>query len=121
MRDHPTGLGVVNLRTKQMKIEAQTPSGSGLWHVNGSYDGRWLVGDDFSRNVYLIDRSNGKMIMLSTGHKETAADHTHPTFNPEGTRILIQSAMLAADDRSLDICTIPVPKTWLDRKDRKPH
>ncbi|MGO9114489.1 MAG: hypothetical protein ACLP9L_35175 [Thermoguttaceae bacterium] len=115
-RDHPTGLGVVNLRTKQMKIEAQTPSGSGLWHVNGSCDGRWLVGDDFSRSVYLIDRSDGKMIMLSTGHKQTAADHTHPTFNPEGTKVLIQSAMLAADNRSLDICTTPVPKAWLDRK-----
>jgi oligogalacturonide lyase len=115
-RGHPTGLGVVNLRTKQMKIEAQTPSGSGLWHVNGSYDGRWLVGDDFSRSIYLIDRSTGKMITLSTGHKQTAADHPHPTFNPEGTKILIQSAMLAEDNRSLDICTIPVPKTWLDRK-----
>ena len=103
-----------------MKIEAQTPSGSGLWHVNGSYDGRWLVGDDFSRSVYLIDRNTGEVILLSTGHKQTAADHTHPTFNPEGTRILIQSAMLAADDQSLDICTIPVPKNWLDRKDRKP-
>jgi oligogalacturonide lyase len=37
----------------------QTP-GSGLWHVNGSADGRWAVGDDFSRGIYLIDRHTRK-------------------------------------------------------------
>lgn len=115
MRTHPTGLGVINLRTGLMRIEAQTPTGSGLWHVNGSYDGRFLVGDDFSRSVYLIDRKTSEMVMLSTGHKETAADHTHPIFNPSGTEILIQSAMIAADNRSLDLCVIPVPKNWLGR------
>jgi oligogalacturonide lyase len=115
-RLHPTGLGVINLRTNLMRIEAQTPTGSGLWHVNGSYDGRFLVGDDFTRNVYLIDRKTSEMILLSTGHKQTAADHTHPIFSQDGTKILIQSAMLAPDNRALDICVIPVPKSWLDRK-----
>jgi oligogalacturonide lyase len=56
-REKPTGLGIVNLRTKEMTIIGQTKSGSGLWHVNGSADGRWAVGDDFSRSVYLIDRN----------------------------------------------------------------
>jgi oligogalacturonide lyase len=115
MRTHPTGLGVVNLRTGLMRIEAQTATGSGLWHVNGSYDGRWLVGDDFIRSVYLIDRHTSEMVMLTTGHKETAADHTHPIFNRAGTEILIQSAMIAPDNRSLDICVVPVPKAWLGR------
>ena len=55
-REKPTGLGIVNLRTREMTIAGQTPSGSGLWHVNGSADGRWAVGDDFARNIYLIDR-----------------------------------------------------------------
>ena len=99
-----------------MRIVAQTPSGSGLWHVNGSADGRWAVGDDFSRSVYLIDRHTGEMIMLSTGHKATAADHTHPSFNADGTKIEIQSAMLSEDNRSMNICIIPVPKSWLNRK-----
>ena len=114
-REKPTGLGVVNLRTREMRIIAQTPSGSGLWHVNGSADGRWAVGDDFARNIYLIDRHTGEMLLLSTGHKPTAADHPHPTFNADGTKIEIQSAMLSDDNRSMNICIIPVPEIWLKR------
>jgi|WetSurMetagenome_2_1015567.scaffolds.fasta_scaffold00003_43 oligogalacturonide lyase len=115
-REHPTGLGIVNLRTKEMTIAGQTPSGSGLWHVNGSGDGRWAVGDDFSRGIYLIDRHSREMILLSTGHKMTASDHPHPTFNADGTKIEIQSAMLSEDNKSLNICVIPVPEAWLKRK-----
>jgi len=114
-REKPTGLGIVNLRTREMRIIAQTPSGSGLWHVNGSGDGRWAVGDDFARNIYLVDRHTGEMMLLSTGHKATAADHPHPTFNADGTKIQIQSAMLSGDNRSMNICIIPVPEAWLKR------
>ncbi len=114
-REKPTGLGIVNLRTRQMIIIGQTPSGSGLWHVNGSGDGKWAVGDDFSRGIYLIDRHTKEMILLSTGHKPTAADHPHPSFNADGTKIEIQSAMLSSDGRSMNICIIPVPEEWLKR------
>ncbi len=115
-RAYPTGVGVVNLRTREMRIEGQTESGSGFWHVNGSPDGRWLVGDDFARNLWLIDRHTGERLLLTTGHKATAADHPHPTFNAESTRIEIQSAMLSKDDRALNICVVPVPKKWLKRQ-----
>ena len=98
-----------------MIIAGQTESGSGLWHVHGSPDGRWAVGDDFSRSLYLIDRNTREMVMLTTGHKITAADHLHPTFNREGTKIQIQSAMLSEDDRSINIVIVPVPESWLKR------
>jgi oligogalacturonide lyase len=114
-REKPSGLAIVNLRTREMTIAGQTPSGSGLWHVHGSSDGRWAVGDDFSRSVYLIDRKTREMTMLTTGHKTTAADHPHPTFNADGTRIQIQSAMLSEDGRSMNICIVPVPEAWLKR------
>ncbi len=114
-REKPTGLGIVNLRTREMTIAGQTESGSGLWHVNGSEDGRWAAGDDFSRSIYLIDRNTREMIMLTTGHKTTASDHPHPTFNAAGTKIEIQSAMLSDDNRSMNICVIPVPESWLKR------
>jgi oligogalacturonide lyase len=114
-REKPSGLAIVNLRTREMTIAGQTPSGSGLWHVHGSSDGRWAVGDDFSRSVYLIDRKTREMVMLTTGHKTTAADHPHPTFNADGTRIQIQSAMLSEDGRSMNICIVPVPEAWLKR------
>jgi len=114
-REKPTGLAIVNLRTREMTIAGQTKSGSGLWHVHGSSDGRWAVGDDFSRSLYLIDRKTNEMMMLTTGHKETAADHLHPTFNSNGTKIQIQSAMLSEDNRTMNICIVNVPKEWLKR------
>ena len=115
-REKPTGLGIINFRTREMTIVGQTASGSGLWHVSGSPDGRWAVGDDFARGIYLIDRKTSEMILLSAGHKTTAADHPHPTMSPDGTRIQIQSAMLSEDGKSMNICIIPVPEEWLKRK-----
>ena len=117
--DHPTGVGIVNLRTREMRIVGQVPVGDpgrSIWHVNGSPDGRWAVADDFQYRTWLIDRHNGEMILLAdNGHKTTAADHQHPTFSADSTRIEIQSAMLSENGRSLNICVIPVPKAWLAR------
>ncbi|MHB9055407.1 MAG: hypothetical protein ACYC2P_04540 [Paludibacteraceae bacterium] len=115
-REKPTGFGIVNINTREMQIVGQTPSGSGFWHVGGSSDKRFAIGDDFARNIYLIDRNTHEMLLLSAGHKPTAADHPHPTFNADGTKIVIQSAMLSKDNRSMNICVIPVPEKWLKRK-----
>lgn len=114
-REKPTGLGIVNLRTNEMRIAGQTRSGSGLWHVHGSPDGRWAVGDDFARDLYLIDRKTDEMMLLTAGHKPTARDHVHPTFSRDSTRIQIQSAMLAEDDRSMSICIVYLPEDLLER------
>ena len=120
-REKPTGLGVVHLRSREMTVAGQIPYGSGFWHVGGSPDGRFLVGDNFARDIYLIDRRTHEMRLLSTGHKTTARDHPHPTFCPDGTRIEIQSAMLAEDGRSMNICVIPVPEEWLRRETAEPR
>ncbi|WP_293501182.1 hypothetical protein [Roseateles sp.] len=114
-REKPTGLAIVNLRTREVSLVGQTPSGSGLWHVHGSPDGRFAVGDDFGRSLYLINRKSREMMLLTTGHKTTARDHPHPTFSPDGRKIQIQSAMLAADGREMNICIVPVPNAWLER------
>lgn len=118
-RERPTGLGIVNLRTGEMRMAGQTRSGSGLWHVHGSPDGRWAVGDDFERSLYLIDRRTDEMQLLSAGHKPTARDHVHPTFSPDGSKVQIQSAMLSEDDRSMNICIVYLPEAWLARDYRE--
>ena len=115
-REKPTGLGIVNIKTREMTIAGQIPYGSGFWHVTGSPDGRFVAGDNFAREIYLIDRHSHEMILLSAGHKPTARDHPHPTFKPDGTEIEIQSAMLSEDGKSMNICIIPVPEKWLKRK-----
>ena len=115
--EHPTGVGIVNLRTRQMRIVGQVPewsSGRSDWHVAGSSDGRWAATDDFTYQVWLIDRHSGEMNLLA-GSQKTGADHIHPTFNADGTKIEIQSALISKDNRSLNIAIVPVPKTWLKR------
>jgi oligogalacturonide lyase len=116
---HPTGVGIVNLRTREMRIVGQVPLGDpgrSIWHVNGSADGRWAAADDFRYRLWVIDRHTGQMMLLaSMGEKTTAADHIHPTFSADGTKIEIESAMLSADNRSLNICVVPLPKSWLAR------
>ncbi|MBQ7214163.1 MAG: hypothetical protein IJS25_06490 [Bacteroidales bacterium] len=114
-REYATGIATVNLRTREFILEGQIPFGSGFWHVAGSVDGNWVAGDDFARNIYLVDRHTHELIHLSAGHKETASDHPHPTFKPDGTAIEIQSAMLQEDGRSRDICIIKMPQYLLDR------
>lgn len=114
-REYATGLGVANMRTREFKIEGQIPFGSGFWHVAGSSDGKWVAGDDFARNIYLINRKTNELIHLSAGHKETAGDHPHPTFKPDNTEIEIQSSMLQDDGRSMDICIVKIPQTMLGK------
>ena len=115
--EHPTGVGIVNLRTREMRIVGQIPAwskGRSDWHVAGSADGRWAASDDFQFEVWLYDRHNGEMNLLAGPQKE-GADHIHPTFNADGTKIEIQSALISRDNRSLNICVVPVPKTFLNR------
>jgi len=114
-REKPTGLGIVNINTREITIAGQIPYGSGFWHVSGSSDGRFVVGDNFARELYLIDRHTHEMMLLTAGHKQTAENHPHPTFSPDGTRIEIQSAMLSEDGRSMNICIVPIPDEWLKR------
>jgi oligogalacturonide lyase len=114
--EHPTGVAIVNLRTREMRIVGQVPAwskGRSDWHVAGSEDGRWAASDDFQYEVWLYDRHSGEVNLLA-GPQKTGADHIHPTFNREGTKIEIQSALISKDNRSLNIC-VPVPKTFLNR------
>jgi len=115
--EHPTGVGIVNLRTREMRIAGQVPAGSAGhsdWHVAGSSDGRWAACDDFAYEVWVFDRHNGQSTLLA-GPQKTGADHIHPTFNGDNTKIEIESALISKDNRSLNICVVPMPKSLLNR------
>lgn len=113
LREKPTGIAVVNLRNRQMKllgqIEEDMGNGQlgGYWHCNGSPDGRWAVGDTFKGSIYVINRTTGENILLTTGHV-MKPDHTHPIFSPDGKRILIQSGMLSGG-KNLNLIAFDAP------------
>ena len=113
-KEYPTGMAVVNMRTREFTMEGQV-DGDNFWHVAGSQDGNWVAGDDFARELWLVDRHTKERILLTAGHKTTARDHVHPTFKPDGTEIEIQSAMLSEDGRSMNICIVRLPQYLIDR------
>jgi oligogalacturonide lyase len=110
LREKPTGIAVVSLRTKQMKLLGQVEEDmgngtwGGFWHCNGSPNGRWAVGDTFKGSVYAINRQTGERILLTTGHR-MRPDHTHPIFSKDSKRVLIQSGMLT-NGKALNLMTV---------------
>ncbi|MDR2674247.1 MAG: oligogalacturonate lyase family protein [Opitutaceae bacterium] len=114
LREHGTGIAVVNLRTREMKllgqVEEPMPNGTkgGFWHCNGSPDGRWAVGDTFLGSVYAINRATGKRTLLTAGHK-MRPDHTHPIVSPDSKRVAIQSGLLT-DGKALNIMVVSLPE-----------
>lgn len=134
LRKAPTGILVVNLRDDTVEHLGQIPiegfartelsnfkdpnipqdrtSTGGYWHNGVSYDGRWAAGDDFDGNVWLIDRKTNKRTLLTSGHR-MRPDHAHPSFSPDGKRILVQSGMLA-DGKRLALAVVPVEEAARD-------
>jgi oligogalacturonide lyase len=114
LREKPTGIAVINLRNKQMKllgqIEEDMGNGQqgGFWHCNGSPDGRWAVGDTFKGSIYVINRETGTRTLLTTGHR-MKPDHTHPIFSRDSKRVLIQSGLLT-DGKALNLMVVHVPE-----------
>jgi len=114
LREKPTGIAVINLRDRQMKIIAQIDEDmgdnlkGGYWHCNGSPDGRWAVGDTFKGSVYAINRRTGENVLLTTGHM-MKPDHTHPIFSADSKRILIQSGLLSGG-KNLNLMVLDAPE-----------
>lgn len=125
LRQRPSGIMVVNLRDGTVENLGQPdsyynsskperysdpniPTGvrlGGFWHNAVTYDRRFAASDDFDGNIHLIDRKTGNRTLLSTGHR-MRPDHAHPSFSPDGSRLLIQSGMLT-DGQRLSLMTVP--------------
>jgi hypothetical protein len=48
-------IAIVNIKTREITIAGQIPYGSGFWHATGSPDERFAAGDNFAREIYLIE------------------------------------------------------------------
>jgi len=89
MRHKPHGAASVGRRDgAAVVVHNQYP----YWHVVGSPDLKYAVADTFAGELWLINIAEGKRKLLTRGHRPPEArPHPHPSFSPDGKRILFCS------------------------------
>ena len=102
LRKQASGIVRINLRTDDVELIGQVELekdrqaidgqlvGRGFWHCNASRDNKWAAGDTFGGNVWLINVQTGERHWLVSDTK-MKPDHAHPSFSPDGTKVLFQS------------------------------
>lgn len=123
LKKKPSGIFSINLRNGHVRVLGQVLSNdmnpelkaipaeaNSFWHCNGSSDGKWAVGDDFTGNITLINTRTGQMHLLTTGHV-MKPDHAHPYFSTDNKRVLIQSGRLSEGKR-LNLMVVDIPEGW---------
>lgn len=107
LRTKATGLFSINVHTNKVQVLGQLDYGSGFWHCGGTSDGKWAASDNFEGEVYLINCRTGERTLLTADHK-MKPDHTHPSFSPDNTRVLIQSGHVS-NGKKLDLMIVNIP------------
>lgn len=88
MLKKPYGIAYITLEDRALHILNQRK----YWHVGGSPDGKWAVGDTFNGEIYLINGDTGEAKLLTQGHRPRGATvHPHPSFSPDGSSVLFCS------------------------------
>lgn len=82
-------IGQVEMEKDRCAIDGQLV-GRGFWHCNASRDNRWAAGDTFGGNVWMMNVATGERHWLVSDTK-MRPDHAHPSFSPDGTKVLFQS------------------------------
>ncbi len=94
-KEQPHGIFSVNAETNAVTHHIEYPA----WHTHGSPNRRWIMGDDFGRNIWLIDPRSGERTLLSQGHKgEGFNTHPHASFTPDSAGIVFNSSKNGHED-----------------------
>lgn len=94
-KEKPHGIAVVRRDSGDMRILCQYPA----WHTQGSPNGNWLLGDDFDRNLWIIDAVSGERRLLTQGHNTSGFDtHPHASFLPDSRSIVLNSSRNGTED-----------------------
>jgi len=88
MLKKPHGIAYVTLEDKSLHILDQRK----YWHVGAGPDGKWAVGDTFAGEIFLVGAETGEARLLTQGHRPRGATvHPHPSFSPDGSKVLFCS------------------------------
>ncbi|MBP8131159.1 MAG: hypothetical protein KA184_16395 [Candidatus Hydrogenedentes bacterium] len=69
------------------------------WHTHGSPDKRWIMGDDFDRNIWLAAAGTHEKRLLTQGHKGRDFEtHPHGSFTPDSRGMVFNSSKFGTED-----------------------
>lgn len=99
------GILSTNLKTGKTTLHNQYPA----WHTHGSPDGKWIMGDDFDRNIWLLDAKSRERRLLTQGHLgEGMKTHPHASFTPDSKGIVFNSSRDGHDN----LFCVMLPDDW---------
>jgi oligogalacturonide lyase len=102
MKTKPYGIASVSMTDFTHQIHDQFP----YWHVCGTPDGKYAIGDTFDGQLFLIDVGSGKRWLLTQGHRPMGAkSHQHQSISPDGKRVLFVSSKFG----NWDLMTVDIP------------
>ena len=88
----PHGVAVADIHRGpegKMQVLARYPA----WHTHGSPDGEWVLGDDFERNIWLINAKTRRRKLLTQGHLGGGCKtHPHASFTPDSRGLIFNSS-----------------------------
>ncbi len=80
--------GIINLLT-------QYPA----WHTHGSHNHKWVLGDDFNRNIWLISPKSKERRLLISGKKGKNINvHPHASFTPDSSGIVFNCSRFGYEE-----------------------
>lgn len=102
MKLKPYGIASVSMLDFTHTVHDQYP----YWHVCGTPDGKYAIGDTFSGELFLVEIGSGKRTLLTQGHRPPGAkSHQHQSMSPDGKRILFVSSKFG----SWDLMSVALP------------
>ncbi|GGF46849.1 TolB family protein [Echinicola rosea] len=104
LQEGDNGIYSLNIRNNDLTFHGQQDWG-GYWHTAGTRNLKWIVGDTFNGDLYLIKYGNPEnTTLLTTGHRLTSKSpfskeaHSHHSVSPDGKWLLFNSSLLTDSD-----------------------
>lgn len=99
----PHGVGYTTTE-KGAKGELEILALYPAWHTHGSHNFKWVMGDDFDRNIWLIEpKKKEKRLLVKGKIKNNVKVHPHASFTPDSKGIVFNSSAFGMEEIHLVI------------------